>query len=100
MQRKYTYTNTHEAVRLVALEVSSALLHNGVFNSRSNHLNCGMSKQAIRKHYSDEFNNQNFSSMAENVECAKCLNYRIKVGTFCMAVDSRCIAIGHGWMDV
>jgi hypothetical protein len=42
MQKKiYTYTNTHEAVRLVALEVSSALLHNGVFNSRSNHLNCG-----------------------------------------------------------
>jgi len=50
--------------------------------------------------FSDEFNNQIFSSMVENVECAKWLNYRIEVGTFCIAVDGRCIAIGNGWMDV
>jgi hypothetical protein len=32
-----TYTNTHEAVRLVALEGGSALLDDGVLNSRSDH---------------------------------------------------------------
>jgi hypothetical protein len=37
--------------------------------------------------------------MVENVEWAKWLNYRIEVATFCIAVDGRWIAIGHGWMD-
>jgi hypothetical protein len=46
-QGEYTYTNTHKAVRLVTLEVSSALLHDGVLDSRSDHI-CLNEKLRIR----------------------------------------------------